>query len=227
MGTRLNTYMRVPRTAELHGTEYCIWEGVEPRYAAGAKGLGLFATRKLPKGYCIPLGGIWRSYPEVVSIGKHPDRHYPMASAYFVAYRRPQLTEKGKRKRTEGGVLDTHPLLAFQLGLPFFCWPGGLVNSRNAGEPKNCALECKTEVKGRFPTYPHHVANPVFVETIRIVEAGEELLMDYNYSAQTQKRRGFGPQSEPCTPKAMREKQQPSKKVYDVGERQSPRLKRG
>ena len=63
MDTRLNTYMRVPRTAELHGTEYCIWEGVEPRYAAGAKGLGLFATRQLPKGYCIPLGGIWRSYP--------------------------------------------------------------------------------------------------------------------------------------------------------------------
>ena len=103
MDTRLNTYMRVPLTAELHGTEYCIWEGVEPRYATGTKGLGLFATRQLPKGYCIPLGGIWRPDAERVSICKHPDRHCPMASAYFVAYRRPLLTEKGKRKRTEGG----------------------------------------------------------------------------------------------------------------------------
>ena len=92
---------------------------------------------------------------------------------------------------------------------------------------KELRARMQDRVKGRFPAYPHHVANPVFVETTRIVEAGEELLMDYNYSVQTQKRRGFGPQSEPCTPKAMREKQPPSKKDYDVGERQSPRLKRG
>ena len=96
MDIRCHTNMRVPRTVELHGTEYCM-EGVEPRYATGAMELDLLATRQLPKGFCIPLGGIWRPGAEVVSISKHPDRHYPTASAYFVAYRRPLLTENGKR----------------------------------------------------------------------------------------------------------------------------------
>ena len=65
---RLNTYARLPQTAAVNGIEYCVWEGIEPRHAGEAKGLGLFATGQLPKGYCIPYGGVWRPEAERVTV---------------------------------------------------------------------------------------------------------------------------------------------------------------
>ena len=225
---RLNTYARLPQTVDVNGIPYCVWEGIEPRHAGEAKGLGLFATRQLPKGYCIPYGGVWRPESERVSVAKHPDRYYPRENAYFLKYRRPLPAERGERKKTELGVLDTHPIRAYQLGLPFFCWPGGLVNSRNPGEPRNCALEYKPMTQGRAPRYNHFEANPIYVETTRVVEAEEELVMDYHYSDQVQKRRGFGPRSTPCGgPKSQKVEKLPKPKDYDIGERKSTRCRLG
>ena len=107
---RLNTYARLPQTVDVNGIPYCVWEGIEPRHAGEAKGLGLFATRQLPKGYCIPYGGVWRPESERVSVAKHPDRYYPRENAYFLKYRRPLPAERGGRKKIELGVLDTHPI---------------------------------------------------------------------------------------------------------------------
>ena len=74
----------------------------------------------------------------------------------------------------------------------------------------------------------HFEANPIYVETTRVVEAEEELVMDYHYSDQVQKRRGFGPRSTPCGgPKSQKVEKLPKPKDYDIGERKSTRCRLG
>ena len=62
---------------------------------------------------------------------------------------------KGRKEEDRIGGFGHPPYSGYQLGLPFFCWPGGLVNSRNPGEPRNCALEYKPMTQGRAPGYDH------------------------------------------------------------------------
>ena len=151
------------------------------------KGTGVVAKKTLPKGLCIPYGGIYRTAQDLKSLSKHcNDRDRHLAS--YVASVRCRNVE-GK---LEWGILDAHPRVMRERKIPTGAWPGGFCNQADTPEEQNAKL-IQHDGKCTAPAYEWMDEQcQLFVKLERPVYAGKEVLIDYAYSSSKQTRLGFG-----------------------------------
>ena len=99
----------------------------------------------------------------------------------------------GNNGEKEWGCMDAHPRLMEECGIPFGAWPGGYCNQANNEEELNAIL-LQHGGKCTAPAYEYldDRCRTLFIQTRRPVVAGEELLVDYGYSATRQTQWGFG-----------------------------------
>ena len=149
----------------------------------------MFAKQLLPKDFCFPFGGIYRTCEEWDNIKKHvntkTENHRTSHAAEVI-----DLTRSGKKKY---GVADAHPSNLKSLQLPFNAWPGALCNQANQPIEQNGEL-FQHQGKCSSPKYSwiDKRCRNLFVKIIRPVAAGEEVFVNYNYSKHKQTRLGFG-----------------------------------
>eukprot|EP01036_Dinobryon_divergens_P037246 gene37246-48693_t len=177
------------RTGFLYLLPGLVWDEIELGANESSKGTGLFAKKDLPKDLCIPYGGIYRSPQEqktLVRQSNDRDRH---------------LTSHGAsvRKQTaegthEWGMQDAHPRIMQER------------ESRQQGRGQAATVTKSTSLRrtnaellqheGRCtaPSYDwmDEQCHNLFVRLQRPVLAGEEILVDYAYSARKQTVLGFG-----------------------------------
>ena len=91
-------------------------------------------------------------------------------------------------------MIDAHPQLMQDRGIPAEAWPGGYCNQADRSEDLNAEL-LQHDGKCDVPTYQwmDDRCRNLFVKLRRPVRSGEEILVDYRYSARRQTLWGFGP----------------------------------
>ena len=165
-----------------------VWKEIEVTTVSESSGRGLIAKKELPKDLCIPYGGIYRTHEEMTAISKHSNEN---------GYRRishgAEVEVKGARGKKEQGMMDAHPQLLQERGVPEGAWPGGYCNQANRREDQNADL---LQHDGKCDALPYAYMDDkcrnLFVKLRRPVAVGEEILVDYGYSVTRQTRWGFG-----------------------------------
>ena len=101
---------------------------------------------------------------------------YPMAGAAIE-----RINNDGTK---EWGMLDAHPAIMEARGVPQGAWPGGCCNQANTAAEKNAVL-LQHDGKSAAPAYAwmDGKCRNLFVRLKRPIKAGEEILVDYGYSA--------------------------------------------
>ena len=149
----------------------------------------MFATTNLPKNFCIPFGGVYRTHKEWWYIEHHVNTRTALHRTSHAA----SLVHIGRKGKKELGVADAHPSNLRTLQMPFNAWPGAFCNQ--ADQPANQNGELfQHQGKCSAPNYSwiDKRCRNLFVKLTRPVTAGEEVLIDYNYSKHKQTRVGFG-----------------------------------
>ena len=152
-----------------------VWEGIEVKKSIG-KGLGVFATASLKRGFSFLYGGVVIPKKERVKREKMGNKN-----EYVVTVE-------------SGDALDGNPDL-YDKNLPKFGWIGALMNEPSGKEHVNCIfLEYHRDLSGildsaidGLPTYLK-TAVIVLVVCIKSIGVGEELLVDYGISEITRHR---------------------------------------
>ena len=90
-------------------------------------------------------------------------------------------------------MLDAHPRIMQARKVPPGAWPGGFCNQADQVTEQNAEL-LQHEGCCTAPAYDwmDEQCHNLFVKLTRPVSAGEEILVDYAYSANWQTRLGFG-----------------------------------
>jgi hypothetical protein len=113
---------------------------------------------------------------------------------------------------------DAHPRIMQERKIPAGAWPGGYCNQADQPEAQNAELLqhegiCIAPVYAWMDEKSHNL----FVKLKRLVPAGEEILVDYAYSARKQTVLGFGFKAR--RPKVTSEYEfRPRKKVGKYGD---------
>ena len=168
-----------------------IWEEIELMITDPKKGVGLVARKNLPRNLCIPYGGIYRTPREWSHIYKHcNDGGFRRVSH---AAEVECIKDDGE---SEWGVLDAHPSLMQTRQVPAGAWPGAYCNQGNRPAELNGKL-LQHDGRCTAPAYEwmDDRCRPLFVQLTRAVLAGEEILVEYGYTADRQTRWGFGPKA--------------------------------
>lgn len=149
------------------------------------------AKRDLPRNLCIPYGGIYRSPREWRHIYKHCNDgvFHRVSHAAEVEH----IRSDGE---VEWGVLDAHPSLMQSRRIPAGAWPGAFCNQGDSRAELNGKL-LQHDGKCSAPAYEwlDGQCRSLFVQLTRPVRAGEEILVEYGYTADRQTRWGFGPKA--------------------------------
>jgi hypothetical protein len=150
---------------------------IDPRHREGGR---LFAKMDLPKDLCIPYRGVYVNPQEKETLVRHGNE----AEVQCV----------GEGGEEEWRMMDAHPQLMQDRGIPAGAWPGGYCNQANQSEDLNADL-LQHDGKCKVPTYQwmDDRCRNLFVKLRRPVRAGEEILVEYGYSARRQTLWGFGP----------------------------------
>jgi len=181
------TYCKVPRATR----SGLIWDEFELIVRDPKKGIGLVAKKNLPRNLCIPYGGRYRTPQEWKHIYKHSNdggiRRVSHAAQVEC------ITDDGE---VEWGVLDAHPSLMQQHQVPAGAWPGAYCNQGDTRAELNGKL-LQHDGRCTAPAYEwmDDRCRRLFVQLTRPVLAGEEILVEYGYSADRQTRWGFGPKA--------------------------------
>ena len=180
------TYCRIPRTTR-HGV---VWEEIELSTQDTAKGVGLFAKIDLPKDLCIPYGGVYVNPQEKETLVRHGNE----GKRYHRIWHGAEVRCVGEGGTEEWGMMDAHPQLMQARGIPAGAWPGGYCNQADRSEDLNADL-LQHDGKCTVPMYQwmDDRCRNLFVKLRRPVRAGEEILVEYGYSARRQSLWGFGP----------------------------------
>lgn len=179
------TYCHIP--PQIRG-KY-IWNEFSIEHINSIKGMGIVAKKDLPANLCIPFGGMYRTLDEwwyiEHNVNTRTNQHLTSHAA--------SLVHDGRNGKKEGGVADAHPRNISQLQLPFNAWPGAYCNQADKPEDQNGEL-FQHQGKSKAPTYSwiDKRCRNLFVKLTRPVTAGEEVLINYNYSKHKQTRLGFG-----------------------------------
>jgi len=197
------TYCQIPKRTR----QGVVWAEFSLSASDPAKGVGLVAKMDLPKDLCIPYGGVYLDRQEMETLVRHCNdgkRHHRTSHGASVECQGPGGVK-------EWGMMDAHPLLMKQRNIPAGAWPGGYCNQTDRIEDLNadllqhdgtCAVPAYEWMDGR--------CRNLFVRLRRPVRAGEEILVDYGYSAARQTRWGFGPLAKhPKTPLASKQNLRP------------------
>ena len=116
-------------------------------------------------------------------------------------------------------MVDAHPGLMAERGIPAGAWPGGFCNQADLIEQVNAEL---FQHDGKCTAPDYEFIDPkvrtLFVRTLRTIPAGEEILIDYAYSPVRQTRWGFGPRAQ---------KRESSEEKYHLRPRDLNRAKYG
>ena len=146
----------------------------------------------LPKDLCIPYGGVVYVNPQeketLVRHGNERKRYHRISHGAEV-----RCVGEGGAK--EGGMMDAHPQLMQDRGIPAGAWPGGYCNQANRSEDLIADL-LQHDGKCKVPMYQwmDDRCRNVFVKLRQPVRAGKEILVDYRYSARRRHTLwGFGP----------------------------------
>ena len=163
------------------------------------KGIGLVAKKNLPKNLCIPYGGKYRPPREWKNLYKHSNDggfHRVSHAAEIECIR-----DDGE---VEWGALDAHPSLMQEEKVPAGAWPGAYCNQGAIRAELNGKL-LQHDGSCTAPAYQwmENRCRPLFVQLTRPVSAGEEILVDYGYTADRQTRWGFGPKAKLPTVKSQ------------------------
>ena len=178
------TYCHLPKTTR----QGVVWEEIELVSTDSIKGTKLVAKKALPEDLCIPYGGIYRTPQELETLSRHwNDRNRHLTSHGASVTR---VNAEGKR---EWGMMDAHPRVMQTRKVPPGAWPGGYCNQADRPEDQNADL-LQHEGNCTAPAYEwmDGQCNNLFVKLKQPVGAGEEILVNYAYSANRQTRRGFG-----------------------------------
>lgn len=165
-----------------------VWEEIELATVNDCRGRGIIAKKALPQDLCIPYGGIYRTSKQMDAISRHcNDKGYRRLSHGAA------VEIKGDKGKREWGMMDAHPQLLQERGVPEGAWPGGYCNQADCREDQNADL-LQHDGKCNVPPYAHmdDRCRNLFVRLNRPVAAGEEILVDYGYSVTRQTRWGFG-----------------------------------
>ena len=203
------TYCQLPKTTR----QGLVWDEIELLASKTSKGTGLFAKKDLPQNLCIPYGGIYRTPQEHASLVRHSndrDRHLTSHGA--------SVRIKNAEGAYEWGMQDAHPRIMQERKIPAGAWPGGYCNQADQPEAQNAELLqhegiCTAPVYAWMDEKSHNL----FVKLKRPVPAGEEILVDYAYSARKQTVLGF--EFKARRPKVTSEYEfRPRKKVGKYGD---------
>ena len=205
------TYCDLPKTTR----KGIIWNEFELVIRDPTKGIGLVAKKDLPKNLCIPYGGKYLTPRE----WKHLYKHCNDGGFHRISHTAEVdcLRDDGE---VELGALDAHPTRMQQEQVPAGAWPGAYCNQGITRTELNGKL-LQHDERCTAPAYQwmDNQCRPLFVQLTRPVLTGEEILVDYGYSADRQTRWGFGPKANLSTVKseyAFR----PQTKVGKYGETQ-------
>jgi hypothetical protein len=165
-----------------------VWKEIELTTVSNSSGRGVIAKKALPQDLCIPYGGIYRTNEEMTAISRHCNE-----KGYHRISHGAAVEVKGDRGKKEWGMMDAHPQLLQERGVPEGAWPGGYCNQANRREDQNADL-LQHDGKCDVPPYAHmdDRCRNLFVKLKRPVTAGEEILVDYGYSVTRQTQWGFG-----------------------------------
>ena len=203
-------YCQIPKLTRLG----ILWKEIELIDSGTVKGKIVRAREDLPEGLCIPYGGIFRSHQEAINIAKHNNRGAERRNSHGAAF---EII--GAKRRKEYGMVDAHPSLMQDKGIPDGAWPGGFCNQADCPEQINAELfQHDGECRAPHYDYMDDRARTLFVRTLRAISIGEEILIDYAYSATRQTRWGFGPRAQKSESGAayMLRQRDPSKGKYGV-----------
>ena len=178
------TYCRIPKVSR-NGV---VWAEIEFATLDPAKGTGIVARIDLPKDLCIPYGGVYRNQQEVETQVRHCNdgmQHRLSHSASVECLNKEGIKEKG--------MMDAHPKIMKNRGVPPGAWPGGYCNQADFPETQNAdILQYYGTCEAPKYEWMDEQCHNLFVKLRRPVRAGEEVLVDYGYSASRQTRWGFG-----------------------------------
>ena len=143
----------------------------------------------LPKDFCFPFGGIYRTIDEWQNIKKRVNTRTEVHRTSHAA----EVLHFGRTGKKQYGVADAHPSNLRSSQLPYNAWPGAYCNQANQPIDQNGEL-FQHQGKCSAPIYSwiDKRCRNLFVRIIRPVAAGEEVLLNYNYSKHKQTRLGFG-----------------------------------
>ena len=190
-----------------------LWKEIEVIESGTFKGKVVRARENLPEGLCIPYGGIFRSRQEAINIAKHNNRGAERRNSHGAAF---EIT--GENGRKEYCMVDAHPTIMQDRDIPYGAWPGAFCNQADLPQQVNAEL-FQHDGECRVPHYEYMDTRvrTLFVRTLRAISAGEEILIDYAYSAVRQTRWGFGPRAQ----------KRESEVVYTLRQRDPKRVKYG
>ena len=139
------------------------------------KGVGLFAKVDLPKDLCIPYGGVYLNPQEKETLVRHGNerkRHRRISHGAEV-----HCVGEGDTK--EWGMMDAHPQLMQDRGIPAEAWPGGYCNQADRSGDLNADL-LQHDGKCDVPMYQwmDDRCRNLFGKLRRPVCSGEEILVD-------------------------------------------------
>lgn len=181
------TYCELPKVTR----NRVIWSEIDLVVKDPTKGIGLVAKKNLPKNLCIPYGGRYRTPREWKHLYKHSNDggFHRVSHAAEVEC----ILDDGEVER---GALDAHPMLMQQEQVPAGAWPGAYCNQGTTRAELNGKL-LQHDGRCLAPAYKwmEDRCRPLFVQLTRPVLAGEEILVDYGYTADRQTRWGFGPKA--------------------------------
>jgi hypothetical protein len=144
----------------------------------------------LPKDLCIPYGGVYVNPQEKETLVRHGNE----GKRYHRISHGAEVQCVGEGGEEEWGMMDAHPQLMRDRGIPAGAWSGDYCNQANQSEDLNADL-LQHDGKCKVPTYQwmDDRCRNLFVKLRRPVRAGEEILVEYGYSARRQTLWGFGP----------------------------------
>jgi hypothetical protein len=171
-----------------------VWKSVRVGNSS-KKGLGLFATKKLDWGDCIPYGGTKLSNEKAKNLvlnsnRKNSDGVINTNANYLVTV---IDSENGFNEI----VFDGHPRKYSETAtdLPTYGWIGSYCNEPNKGERANATLIHIPESElSETPSYPTIAADcSVFIHIEETVEIGDEILVLYGWDASRYRSLGYLP----------------------------------
>jgi len=189
-------YCQMPKLTRLG----ILWKEIEIVDSGTVKGKIVRAREDLPEGLCIPYGGIFRSHQEAMNIAKHNNRGAERRNSHGAAF---EIV--GEKKRKEYGMVDAHPNLMQDKGIPDGAWPGGFCNQADLPEQINAVLfQHDGECRAPHYDYMDDRARTLFVRTLRAISIASERKSSKNTHIVRRGRHGGGSDRERRRPKAKR-----------------------